>query len=293
MQRNDTTLGIWLMIATSIIFAIQDGMSRHLAAEYNVFMIVMIRYWFFAAFVLTLAHMKFGGIRVAAKTTQLGLQIFRGVLLATEICVMVVAFVLLGLVESLAIFAAYPLFVAALSGPVLGEHVGWRRWAAIFAGFVGILFILQPGVQVFSPYALIPCLSATLFALYSLITRFAARKDSAQTSFFWTGIVGAVAMTMVGAFYWEPMSGADWIWMSLLCVTGALGHFLLIKCYEVAEANTVQPFAYFQLLFGSMIGITVFGEMLTWNIALGGAIVVASGLFTLSRARSRAQANLG
>ena len=285
MQRNDTTLGIWLMIATSIIFAIQDGMSRHLAAEYNVYMIVMIRYWFFAAFVLTLAHLKFGGIRTAAKTSQMGLQIFRGLLLAAEICVMVAAFVLLGLVESLAIFAAYPLFVEALSGPVLGENVGWRRWAAILAGFIGIVIILQPGVQVFSPYALIPCVSATMFALYSLTTRYAARKDTAQTSFFWTGIVGSVAMTIVGVFFWEPMIGTDWIWMSALCVTGALGHFLLIKCYEVAEANTVQPFAYFQLLFGAMIGITVFGELLTWNIALGVAIVVASGLFTLARAR--------
>ena len=88
------------------------------------------------------------------------LQIARGTILAVEICVMVTGFVFLGLVASLAIFGCYPLLVAALSGPILGERVGWRRWAAIGVGFVGILIILQPGFAVFSPYALFPLISA-------------------------------------------------------------------------------------------------------------------------------------
>jgi len=82
------------------------------------------------------------------------------------------------------------------------------------------------------------------------------------------------------------MSGPDWIMMGALCITGATGHFLLIKTYEVAEASSVQPFAYFQLLFGVLIGITMFGEVLTTNVAIGAAIVVAAGLFTLLRARA-------
>jgi drug/metabolite transporter (DMT)-like permease len=82
------------------------------------------------------------------------------------------------------------------------------------------------------------------------------------------------------------MSNADWIMMGALCITGATGHFLLIKAYEVAEASAVQPFAYFQLLFGVLIGITMFGEVLTANVAFGAAIVVAAGLFTLLRSRA-------
>ncbi|MEL6595507.1 MAG: DMT family transporter [Pseudomonadota bacterium] len=285
MTEANTRLGILLMVATTFVFAAQDGISRHLAGEYNVLMIVMIRYWFFAAFVIAVARRKAGGIRQAAQTEQLPLQIFRGALLAIEICVMVGAFVLLGLIESHAIFAAYPLIIAALSGPILGEAVGWKRWIAIGVGFIGVLIILQPGVTVFSPAAIVPLVSALMFALYGLLTRFAARKDSSATSFFWTGVTGAVVMTVIGIWFWEPMTGTDWAWMALLCVTGAFGHYLLIRCYELAEASSLQPFAYLQLVFASALGLVVFNETLEMNVVIGASIVVAAGLFTLWRER--------
>lgn len=284
-QSNNIPLGIALMVATTFVFAVQDGLSRHLAGEYNVLMVVMIRYWFFAAFVIAIARRKAGGVRAAARTEQPVLQALRGVLLAAEICVMVAAFTILGLVESLAVFTCYPLLVAALSGPVLGEQVGWRRWAAIGAGFVGVIVILQPGMGVFDPAALIPLLSASMFALYGLLTRYVARKDSTATSFFWTGVAGAVAMTAVGLWYWEPMTARDWMLMACLCLTGVTGHWLLIKCYEVAEASAVQPFAYFQLVFGAAIGVTLFGEVIRTNVAIGAGIIVAAGLFTFWRER--------
>ncbi|MEX0367464.1 MAG: DMT family transporter [Ruegeria sp.] len=286
-QGNNTRLGIALMIAVSVVFASQDGISRHLAAEYNVFMVVMIRYWFFAAFVISVAARKAGGVRAAAQTRQPVVQGLRGLLLAAEICVMVTAFTVLGLVESHAVFAAYPLLVAALSGPILGEHVGWRRWAAIGVGFVGVLFILKPGLGVFDPAAVIPLASAIMFAVYGLLTRYVARDDSTATSFFWTGTSGAVAMTCVGVWFWEPMSATDWGWMGALCLTGALGHWLLIRTYEVAEASAVQPFAYFQMVFAALVGITVFGEVLEVNVIIGAAIIVAAGLFTLWRERQQ------
>ena len=272
-------------MAVSVVFALQDGISRHLAGEYNVLMIVMVRYWFFAAFVISIASRKAGGLLETGRTEQPFLQTFRGVLLAAEICVMVSAFTVLGLVESHAVFAAYPLLVAALSGPVLGEHVGWRRWLAIGVGFIGVLIILRPGFGVFDPAAVIPVIAAAMFALYGLLTRYAARKDSTATSFFWTGTTGAIAITCVGVWFWEPMTGSDWIWMGTLCVTGATGHWLLTRCYEVAEASAVQPFAYFQMVFAAMVGIAAFGEMLEWNVMLGAFVIVAAGLFTLWRER--------
>lgn len=282
-------LGILLMIATTFVFAVQDGISRHLADNYNVLMVVMIRYWFFAGFVVAMSARKPGGVRRVAQTTQPWLQIGRGLLLAAEICVMVVAFILLGLTASHAIFTFYPLLVAALSGPILGEKVGPYRWAAIGAGFLGVLIILQPGVAAFSPFALVPLTSAAMFAVYGLLTRYAARKDTTETSFFWTGTVGAIAMTCVGIWFWEPMSGADWIWMGTLCVTGATGHWLLIRCYEVAEAGAVQPFAYLQFVFASTIGVSLFGEEVTWNIALGVVIIIAAGVFAIWREQKKAK----
>ena len=282
---NNTRLGVLLMVGTTIVFAIQDGLSLHLSSTYNVYMVVMVRYWFFAAFVMTVSAKQAGGLRNAARTKQPILQGFRGVLLAAEICIMVTAFTLLGLVESLAIFSAYTLIVAALSGPILGESVGWRRWVAIGVGFCGVLIILQPGIGVFSPYAIIPVISAFIFALYSLLTRYVARLDSTVTSFFWTGVMGCVLMTMVGAFHFENMTSNDWVLMLCLCCTGATGHWMLIRCYEVAEASAVQPFTYLQLVFGSTIGVLIFGEAVKLNVAVGAAIVVTAGLFTLWRAR--------
>ncbi|WP_299300672.1 DMT family transporter [uncultured Litoreibacter sp.] len=282
---SDTKRGIWLMVLTMLIFAMQDGISRYLAGEYNVIMVVMVRYWFFAAFVLTVSAKRAGSIANAARTKQPILQSFRGLLLAAEVCVMVLAFTLLGLIESLAIFASYPLMVAALSGPILGEQVGPRRWIAITIGAIGVLIMLKPGLGVFSPYALVAILSSLMFALYSLLTRYAARLDKAETSFFWTGTMGCIGMTIVGIWYWENMTAPDWGWMLILCITGATGHYLLIRVYELAEASAVQPFAYLQLVFASVIGVAVFHETIEWNIATGAALVIAAGLFTLWRAQ--------
>ena len=288
-QSNNVPMGILLMIGATIVFALQDGISRHLAGTYNTYMVVMVRYWFFAAFVLFLAMRAPGGIRSVARTSQLGLQIFRGVLLVAEICVAVYGFTLLGLVESQAVFICYPLLVAALSGPALGESVGWRRWAAIGVGLIGVLIILKPGVGVFDPAALIPFASALMFAVYGLVTRYAARRDSTATSFFWTGIAGMVFMTSIGIWFWEPMSQNDWLWMALLCVSGVTGHWLLIKCYEMAEASAVQPFAYFHLIWAAILGVSIFGEVIRLNVATGAAIIIAAGLFTLWRESRKAR----
>jgi len=285
MTRSNDRLGILLMIATTFVFSVQDGLSKHLASDYSVFMVVMIRFWFFALFVIAIAARKAGGLRAAAATAQPLVQGFRALLLVTQICVIITSFTLLGLIETHAVFACYPLLVAALSGPVLGERVGWRRWTAIGVGFIGVMIILKPGLGVFQVNAGLALGAALMFALYGLLTRYAARKDKAATSFFWTGTMGALVMTAIGIWSWEPMIPSDWAWMALLCVTGAFGHFLLIKTYEVAEASEVQPFAYLQLVFASALGITVFGEALELNVILGAGLVVAAGLFTLWRAR--------
>ncbi|MCO6384948.1 MAG: DMT family transporter [Vannielia sp.] len=285
MTRSPQTNGILLMIATTFVFAVQDGLSRHLSEIYPVMMVVMIRYWFFAAFVIAIAARAKGGLKAAARSNRPFLQIFRGVLLAAEICVAVQSFVWLGLVEAHAIFACYPLIIAALSGPVLGERVGWRRWTAVGVGFCGILVILRPGFGVFTPASLMALASALMFALYGLLTRYASRYDTTATSFFYTGTTGAVVMTAVALWQWTPMTGTEWLWMSCLCLTGVSGHWLLIKTYEVAEASAVQPFAYFQLVFASIIGVALWNDILPPTTILGAAIVVSAGVFTLWRER--------
>ena len=259
-------------------------MARHLAREYSVITVAAIRYWVFAAFVLATAAASPGGIRAVARSRAPRAQVARGFLLAVELCVVVLSFVLLGLIGTHAIFAVYPLLVAALAGPVLGEYVGWRRGVAILVGLAGVLVILRPGFQVFSPLALVPFAGALMFAVYALLTRKVAFVDPPGTSLFYIAVVGAVALTAVVPFYWTPIHGwADWGWMLVLCVGAILGHFLMIKTYSVAEAGTVQPFAYFQLVFVTIIALEVFGERPdAWTVA-GAALILGAGLYTVAR----------
>lgn len=287
--QQNTTLGIVLMSLTALVFALQDGLSTYLASTYNVWMIVMIRFWAFAIFAGVLALRSGPGLKGALRSRMPVLQALRGVLLILEICILVLAFIQLGLIETHAIFVCYPLLVAALSGPILGESVGWRRWAAIGVGCIGVLIILKPGDGVFSLWAVVPVIGAFLFALYGLLTRYVAREDAALTSFLWTGWVGALAITPVGLWHWQPMAAQDWLWMGGLCISAAVAHYMMIKAYEVAEASDIQPFALLQLVFIAGLGVWVFGEVLRPNVMMGAALVMGAALFTLWRARVQAR----
>ncbi|TGN62315.1 DMT family transporter [Paracoccus liaowanqingii] len=283
--RDRTRLAIALMCAVSLIFAFQDVFSRILGGGYPPVLVVMIRYWVFAVFVIALVARQPGGLKRAIRTKRPLTQIARGVILALEVTLMVEAFVQLGLIETHAVFSVYPLLVAALSGPVLGESVGWRRWTAIVIGFTGILVILNPGGGVVSMAALLPFAAALMFALYGLLTRHVSRDDPAMVSFFWTGISGAVAMTLIGIWDWQWLAPVDWIWMACLCACGMSSHYLMIRSYELAEASALQPFAYTQLVWVSFLGVWLFDETLRSNVVIGAAIVVAASLFTLWRQR--------
>lgn len=286
-MKQNARAAILFMCATSLVFSVQDGISRHLSATYNVYLVVMLRYWFFGALVLTLAATRQGGIRKVAATRQMPLHFFRVFLLIFETMMVVWAFTLIGLAEAHAIFAAYPLIAAGLSVPILGERVGWRRWAAILFGFAGVLVILQPGSGVVSPVSVVAFCASAIFALYTVLTRLAARRDPAATNFFYTGLAGMVWASLAGIWNWEVMSATDYLWMLTLCFTGTLGHFTLIRAVELGETATVQPFAYGQLVFASAIGVTVFGDVIDAPMLAGAAMIVAAGLFTIWRAHLR------
>lgn len=289
MTVQNTRLGIWLMIATVFVFAVQDGFSRYLGGGYSVLMIVMIRYWFFAGFVTVQAMMKPGGLRGNVHTRHPWLQLARSVLLIAEICVMVLAYTRIGLINTHAIFAVCPLLVAGLAMPILGEKVGWRRWTAIVIGMVGVAIILQPDGGVFSIESLLPLISAFMFALYSLLTRLATRDEPAFISFFWSGIIGCVLMTIIGLPYLTAMPPFDLSMIAVYSFLALFGHYLLIRSYSIAEASALQPFAYLQIVFVTAIAMIVFDEVLRPNVIIGGGIVILAGLFTVIRSRQKNQ----
>ncbi|MEM7525091.1 MAG: DMT family transporter [Pseudomonadota bacterium] len=281
--QSNTLRGIGFVIVTMLIFSVQDGLSKALAANHSPIFVTMLRYWFFGGVCLILLWRK--GFRSGMTSAQPLLQIARGVGLALEICVAVLAFHLLGLAKTHAIFACGPLLVVALSGPILGERVGWRRWLAIGIGFGGMMLIIRPGSQALSWETGVAILGMVMFAAYGIATRRVARTDDAMTSFYYTGVAGAVVMTLIGPWFWSAMSPTDTAMMLVLCMTGMTGHFLLIKALEAAEASVLQPFSYLQTVFASMIGVAVFGEIVSpWTIA-GGAVVIGAGVFAFWRER--------
>jgi drug/metabolite transporter (DMT)-like permease len=277
--------GILLMIAAVAAFAAQDGFSRYLAGGYNTLMVVMVRYWVFAGFVVFLALRRPEGFKTAIRSTRLGAHILRSLLLVSEICIIVYGYTLIGLIESHAVFAICPLLVVALSGPVLGERLTWQRWAAVGVGMAGVVIILRPGTGVFSWPALLPLISALFFATYSVLTRLTTRDEPTFPAFFWPGVIGAVIMTVIGLPQWQPIVGTDAVFLGIYACISILSHWLLLKCYEAAEASSVQPFAYLQIVFVSIIGITIYGETLALPVVIGTALIVAAGIYALWQER--------
>ena len=204
------------MILATLCFGIMDGVSRYLAEEYNVFIINMYRSWVLVLFVL-IYSIKKGGIKQVSSSKKPLIQIIRGILLISCVCIGVYSFTVLGLVAAHTIIAIYPLLVLPLSYYFLNEKIGWRRWSAVFIGFFGIMIILNPISMSFDFNMIWPLILACLLAIYSILTRNISAYDNSETSFFWVAIVGGVVMTIIGPFFFELLVLKDIPWFLLLC----------------------------------------------------------------------------
>ena len=282
-MQNNVSLGISLMVVTTFMFSTMDGVSKYLAETNNVFTLVTFRYWFIALIMIISCIFIKNSFVTIIKTRQPYVQFSRGLILSLNNCLVVYTFTLLGLVETHAIIACYPLIVAGLSVPFLGEKFGWRRWTAILIGFIGVLIILRPTSSVISEGSIFAIIGAIMFAIYLILTRYVSRLDNAVTSFFWTGIGGTVTMTVISFFIWEPIPQKDFLWLLTMCILSSSSHFLMVKTLQVAEASVIQPFSYLQLVFGSIIGVMIFSESIDLMIIVGVTIVIGSGLFTTWR----------
>ncbi|OWV88733.1 hypothetical protein ATY75_19085 [Rhizobium sp. N122] len=277
------THGYIFALLAITIFSLQDAISKHLASTYPPIFVTMIRYWAFALFTIILASKMRGGIKATARTRRPYLQVIRGILLAVQVVLAITCFAVIGLARSQAIFSATPILIALLAMPILGERVGWRRWAAIGTGLFGVLLILKPEGEFFDVKLLLAIISCFNFAFYVIATRLVSRDDSSMTSFFYTGVIGGITMTLIGPFYWSSMSAGDWGWMALVCMTSISSHYFLIRAYDLLDAAAVQPLTYLSLVYASIIGVTIYDETLSINTIIGSIIVVCAGIFTIWR----------
>ncbi len=285
-ERRQRLTGIALMCGAVTCFALLDTTAKYLNLHMDTLQVVWARYTgaFLFPFIVSNPWTRPG----LTFTTRPVLQIGRSMLLLFSTLANFLALRYLQLDEAIAIIFSTPFFVAALSGPILGEWVHWRRWTAIAVGFIGVLVIARPGTSSFQPAALLSLAGAAFYALYSIITRILARTDFNETTLFYSNLIGAMAMMPIVPFVWVTPS--DPLIIALMVATGAFGsfgHYLLIAGHRLAPASVLSPFIYTELVWVIALGFFVFGDVPNrWTLA-GSAIVVASGLYLLHRERVR------
>lgn len=285
--RNNTSLGAIYTMLAMLGFAAMDTITKWMVADYPIGQMMWVRYAIFALFAWFVVRRS--GLRAALRTSRPRLQFGRALLAVVEAAVFVVAFRYLPLADTHAIAATSPLIVIALGVLFLGEKAGAARWGAVAAGFVGMLLIVRPGFRELDWVLLIPVAGAILWGAYQILIRLCSRTDTPDTTLVWSAFVAFGATTVVGPIDWKWPDAMGWFLLVAIALIGALAHYALIKALDHAEAGAVQPFSYTLLVFVTILGAIVFGDIPDgWTIA-GAAVIVASGLYAWHHERRAAR----
>ena len=272
------------MCGAVVFFAGLDAIAKYLGQHMNPLQVAGVR--FITGFLIALIFSNPLTRPGLLRTARPGLQIARGFMLVGTTLFNFLAFRYLQLDEALAIMFSTPFLVAVMAGPVLGEWVGWRRWAAIGVGFVGVLLVIRPGLGGFQWAALLSVAAAIFYAGYGITTRLVSLSDPSETTLFYANLVAVVVMLPVLPFVWTtPPTLLDFVLLLAVGALGSAGHFLLIVAHRKAPASVLSPFIYTQLIWATTLGYLIFGDVPTeWTLA-GAAIVVGSGLYLIYRER--------
>lgn len=276
--------GILLMMLAGFLFVVMDTTAKYLSGGYAVAQIVWARYIFH---LLTLPVLIGGGSWLAVlRTRRPGLQVLRSLLLLGSTFFFFLAVKYIPLATATAIGFVGPLLVTALSVPLLKEKVGVRRWAAVIIGFGAVLVIIRPGAEVLHWAVSLPLLVAACFALYQITTRILSATDGSLTTLFYSATAGAVAMTLVLPFQeWRWPDAVGWGLMAFLGLIGSLGHFVMIRAFALAPASSLAPFSYLNLVWATILGFLLFGDLPDRWTVIGALMLAASGLYVLYRER--------
>ena len=286
-ERRQRLTGIALMCGAVALFALLDTAAKFLSVQMPTSQIVAARY--VSAFILALVLINPVTHPRLLVTRRPVLQIVRSVLMLATTAFNFIALRYLQLDQTLSIMFSTPFLIALLAGPILGESLDWRRWAAIGIGFAGVLLVTRPGAGGIHPAALFSVIGALSYALYAIMTRALSRLDTNETTLFYSNLVGLVVMVPILPFVWTPPQDAlSWVLMLVTGIFGGLGHYLLIVGHRLAPASVLSPFIYSQMVWMIALGYFVFGDVPNhWTMA-GAAIVMASGLYLIHRERRRA-----
>ena len=288
--REDRLRAIGLMCLTIVLFSVLDTTAKYLVdeAKYPVMQVVWMR--FLIHFALTIAIFAPFGVRALVVSQRFGHQLLRSCLMLIITALNFLALKYLQLDQNVTIFFLAPFLVAALAGPLLGEWIGWRRMAAITVGFSGVLLVVRPGFGGFHWAYLAAFMATFCYALYNISTRYLSGYDATKVTQFYSPAMGALLGAPFAFSVWQwPSEPFHWLLMLSMGVSGGLAHYLLIRAHRIAQAPILAPFTYTSLLWMSLAGFLVFGDLPSpWTLA-GGAVIVSSGLYLLLREHIRAR----
>ncbi len=277
--------GVALILASTIFLGASDVIAKYLSATLPSIEIAWIRFLVFA--LIMVPAMLPGSPLFALRTGRPDLQAMRGVALLLSSLFFISGLRFLPIAEASATGFVAPLFVTALSIVFLGESVGVRRWLATAVGLIGVLIILRPGSSAFHPAAFFPIVSALAWACTLIMTRMMSGREHAITTMTWSSIVGVCVLSALVPFVWVAPSWHDILFGVLIGVASTAGQWIVVLAFRYADASVLAPFSYTQLVWVSLLGFVVFGEVPdVWTVT-GAAFIVASGLYTAHRERIR------
>ena len=277
--------GIALILASTVFLGASDVTAKYLSATLPSIEIAWIRFLVFA--LIMSPAMVPGSPLYALRSQRPGLQAMRGVALLGSSLFFISGLRFLPIAEASATGFVAPLFVTALSIVFLGETVGVRRWLATAVGLIGVLIILRPGTGAFHPAAFFPIVSALAWACTLIMTRMMSGRDHAITTMTYSSIVGVCILSALVPFVWVAPSWHDILFGIFIGLASTAGQWIVVLAFRYADASVLAPFSYTQLLWVSILGFVVFGEVPDIWTVTGAVFIVGSGLYTAHRERVR------
>ncbi len=277
--------GIALILLSTVFLGTSDATSKYLSSTLPSIEIAWIR---FLVFVLIMVPAMLPGTPLyALRSRRPGLQLMRAMALLASSLLFISGLRFLPIAEASATSFVSPLFVTALSIFLLGENVGLRRWVATAVGLIGVLIILRPGSSAFHPAAFFPIVSAFAWACTLIMTRMMSGRERTVTTMTWSSVAGLCILSALVPLVWVAPSWHDVLFGILIGVASTAGQWIVVLAFRYADASVLAPFSYTQLLWVSMLGFLIFGEVPdVWTVS-GAAIIVASGLYTAHREHIR------
>ncbi|MBV8740625.1 MAG: DMT family transporter [Sinobacteraceae bacterium] len=275
---------IGLMLLAVIAFAGMDSVLKLFASHYPVLQIAALRGGASLPFLVLLLLLR--GRLMELRPVRFPMHLLRAVLMLIVLLGFIYGVRSLSLADAYAIFLAAPLIVTALSVPLLGERVDWRRWTAITIGLIGVVTVLHPSPgHMISLGALATLVASTMYACNQIALRVITRSDTTGSVVFW--MIGLVTLFagLLALPHWVPVRREDWLLLAVLGVFAAIGQQLLTEAFRYAPPSVIAPFEYTALLWGMVADRIIWGVLPTARVYLGGAIIIASGLYLIWRER--------